>query len=420
MLKTQVLPTKTPSRLLLAMMLWATSYACSSFQLNTFDYEKAVDTTNRPIEKQDKRMFSIVASGVHADNMFDGARLNGFIRKPAFDTYQAIIKPENKPINPSPWYAFRVWADSRQAINLELKYSEGKHRYHPKMSRDGINWEPISAQKVLVAPDSSSASFVLDIGPDKVWIAGQELHNSAIVKKWCVGKSLNPHVQYLTLGRSKLSRTMIALDIGIGEEKNKDLIVLFARQHPTEITGYLALQAFVDALLEDSRLSNDFRRRYRVLVFPLLNPDGVDMGHWRHNAGGVDLNLDWAYYRQPEVRGIAEYLVQECIDKESQIILGIDFHSSFQDAFYTPDITTDSKLDGFKEYWLHAMEKSLEDYKAAERPQAASLPNSINWFHQQFGAEGITMEVGDNTPREIIEQKGKIAAVEMMQMLIFR
>ena len=34
--------------------------------------------------------------------------------------------------------------------------------------------------------------------------------------------------------------------------------------------------------------------KFRVLAFPLMNPDGVDLGHWRHNAGGIDLNRDWS------------------------------------------------------------------------------------------------------------------------------
>ena len=42
-----------------------------------------------------------------------------------------------------------------------------------------------------------------------------------------------------------------------------------------------------------------------VIVYPLMNPDGVDEGHWRHNTGGIDLNRDWAHYNQPETRQVA-------------------------------------------------------------------------------------------------------------------
>ena len=65
------------------------------------------------------------------------------------------------------------------------------------------------------------------------------------------------------------------------------------------------------------------------MVFPLMNPDGVDLGHWRHNAGGIDLNRDWALYRQPETRLVADFIVKEVKTQKSQLVLGLDF------SFYT-------------------------------------------------------------------------------------
>ena len=401
--------------------LWLINFcACSSLKLENFEYQNEVDTDSRPIQKQDKRLFSVASAGVYADNMFDGARLNGFIKSSGYETYQVIIKPENKPINPSPWYAFRIWSDSKRTINLELHYPESKHRYTPKMSTDGQNWEIIPEEKIQANSDSSTVTVLLEIGPDKLWIAGQELHNSARVNKWCVQKGQNPQVEYFTIGKSKLARDLIGLDIGIGDKKGKDIIAILSRQHPPEVTGYLAMQAFVDAILADNSISNSFRRKYRVIVFPLINPDGVDMGHWRHNAGGIDLNRDWAYYRQPEVRQVAEYLVDECIKNGSQLILGLDFHSTYRDVFYTPDNTMDSQLDGFKEYWLSGIGMAMDNFKVNDAPGPATSPTSKSWFYNQFGAEGITFEIGDNTPREFIKKKGGIAAQEMMQLLIFR
>ena len=79
---------------------------CSSLKLREFDYkDRAIDTRNKPIETQDKRIYSIPSAGVFADNRFDGARLNGFV-KTGFESYQAKIEPENTPINPSPLVCF--------------------------------------------------------------------------------------------------------------------------------------------------------------------------------------------------------------------------------------------------------------------------------------------------------------------------
>lgn len=388
-------------------------------KLREFDFKNKVDTRTKPIEVQDKREFAIVTAGVYADNQFDGARLNGFVKN-GFETYQAIIEPENTPINPSPWYAFRLWSKSERNITLELKYMHSKHRYHPKISTDGENWEAVSEERVRLNPDSSTASVLLEIGPEKLWIAAQELHNSKKVRKWCADQALNPGAEYLTIGKSRMERDMIGLDIGIGDKKQKDIIAVISRQHPPEVTGYLAMQAFIEAILADTPLSNDFRRKYRVLVFPLMNPDGVDMGHWRHSSGGIDLNRDWAYYRQPEVKQVAKYLVDECIQNNSQLILGLDFHSTYEDVYYTPNNTVHSQLEGFKDYWLEGIEEAIPDYEAHDSPGPANSPTSKSWFYSQFDAEGITFEIGDQTPRDFIKIKGRTAAIEMMELLIFR
>ena len=112
-------------------------------------------------------------------------------------------------------------------------------------------------------------------------------------------------------------------------------MVLFTRQHPPEITGFQAWQAFVERVFADDALASSFRQNFRVIVFPCVNPDGVDEGHWRHNLGGVDLNRDWAYYRQPEVLTIVKWLQEHTL--RDQVVWGMDFHSTQYDVLYTHD-----------------------------------------------------------------------------------
>ena len=73
-----------------------------------------------------------------------------------------------------------------------------------------------------------------------------------------------------------------------GKPKNKKIIVLLTRQHPPETTGYYAFQSFLETILDDSELSDVFLKTYRIIAFPIVNPDGVDLGHWRHNYGGIE------------------------------------------------------------------------------------------------------------------------------------
>ena len=72
-----------------------------------------------------------------------------------------------------------------------------------------------------------------------------------------------------------------------------EFILLIGRQHPPEVTGAIAMRSFIDTVLADSDLGRQFRARFKLAIVPLVNPDGVAGGHWRHNVNGVDVNRDW-------------------------------------------------------------------------------------------------------------------------------
>ena len=90
---------------------------------------------------------------------------------------------------------------------------------------------------------------------------------------------------------------------------SKKSIVLIARQHPPEIPGgTFAFNAFFETLMANDELANTFRDTFNIITFPMPNQDGVDLGYWRHNANGVDLNRDWIAFTQPETKAIKAYL----------------------------------------------------------------------------------------------------------------
>ena len=393
-------------------------FQCGSYKAKPYDFPRPVDTNTKPISYQEKRIYALEKEGIYADNRFDGARLNGF--KNNGDTIQVTIEAENQPINPSPYYAFKIWSDKTQEILLELNYPKGRHRYLPKISKDGQKWAPIHSSRFRLAADSVNAYLTLSLSEDTLWIAAQELHTSADVKAWCMEKAVHPDVRFTTVGKSKLERDLLHLEVGKGNPQKKEAVLIISRQHPPEVTGYLAMQAFVDAILEDTPIANRFRSRYRILVFPLMNPDGVDLGHWRHNVGGVDLNRDWAYYHQPEVAQVANFFVKTLGENKNKAILGLDFHSTYEDVFYTMTDETPAQIKGFKDYWLEGISQAFPGYTPRDAPSAALTPTSKNWFATQLMADAITYEIGDDTPRDFIREKGRVSAFEMMKLLILR
>ena len=181
----------------------------------------------------------------------------------------------------------------------------------------------------------SIVTVKLRLDSEPITVAAQEIQSSKDVKKWYTNL-MNGHeevVHFQNYGKSILGRDLPVLDIYKGDKKDKPIVVLLTRQHPPEVTGYFAFQEFLQTILNNSELSQDFLNNFRVLAFPILNPDGVDLGHWRHNAGGIDTNRDWSLYNQPEVRQTVKFITKQAKKSKSKIILGIDFHSTWYDVF---------------------------------------------------------------------------------------
>ena len=65
-------------------------------------FQDVVDTSDKEIKFQEKKIFSFDKSGVYFSNDFDGARLNNVIQKND-STFILSVLPENIPINPSPY-----------------------------------------------------------------------------------------------------------------------------------------------------------------------------------------------------------------------------------------------------------------------------------------------------------------------------
>lgn len=387
----------------------------------TYDFPTAVDTSTREIALQNKRAWTFPVTGLTFDNQFDGARLNDIVQD-ATNLYRLRFEPENTPINSSPWYAFRVRAERDKRVTLHLTYgNEANHRYYPKISTDRKVWAAVDSNRVIRNINDKELYVTLDLkAGESVYLAGQEVINSSDVLAWAQGLSQHPNLSLTTVGKSKQGRDLLRIDLRSGDTDKRPTIVLFSRQHPPEVTGFLALQGFINGLLAYPRL-DEFLAKYQVLIYPLLNPDGVDLGHWRHTAGGIDSNRDWGYYRQPEAFAIANDVVAFAKEHRSKIVLGMDFHSTWKDVYYTHNdaVQPPTALPGFKDAWLAGIERELGgDFRINEEAEPIGKPTTMSWFRTQFGAEGITYEIGDGTDRDFVARKGRVSAGVMVGLLL--
>ena len=101
----------------------------------------------------------------------------------------------------------------------------------------------------------------------------------------------------------------------------------------------------------------------------------------------------------------------------NKLHLVVDFHSTFEDLFYTPPIETDP-LD-FSSLWLTSARLRLDDFPFRHVPSTnLEQANSKNYFYRSRGIPAVTYEAGDATDRAALRRAAVVFAEEMMQTLL--
>ena len=380
-------------------------------------FETPVDTRSKKIYTQQKKTYQLNDIGLYISNEFDGARLNN-VSKVNDTLVDLHFYPENAPINNSAYYAFKVWSDTPKTIYFSFNYPKDyDHRYIPKLKEDGT-WKIVDSTQVI--EHNKKTTVRLNISKNTKVVAAQEIQSSTDVKEWYLDaiNGKESYVQIDEFGKSTLGRTLPVINIGNGNKEGKDVIVLLTRQHPPEVTGFFAFKTFLKTILKESDLSKTFLDKYHVIAFPIMNPDGVDLGHWRHNANGIDTNRDWSVYRQKEVKQATKYINDHLKNYNAHLVLGLDFHSTYEDVFYTNEIREGTAGPEFIDAWFTALEANISDYKVNEASSNSTRPVSKGWFLYGHKAVGITYEIGDQTPKDRINEIAETSAKEMMKILL--
>ena len=411
------------STLLLALLLFSCSTpqkaveetpAIVSNNTQTNISEKAprsLKEESLPVIKDNKTHSQSCNSGeVQLTSDFAAGRMDECIRT-GENEYLITLVPENTPINSSPWYAFKIQAEQITDIIITMKVQGDKHRYPPKISRDGKSWQlqdyQLKGERLIMKVKAS---------PQPVTISAQEIINNQYYVDWAEELTAQSAFTQSILGLSTQGRPIYKIESR--DENANEWVVILGRQHPPEVTGALALFPFVETLLSDSELSKYFLRKYNVLVIPNINPDGVHAGNWRSNANGKDLNRDWNDFSQIETQLINDYL-QGLVAQGQKIKFAVDFHSTKNDIFYTMPVDYGVESSYFVKHWLGELDRQMPNFDVVLRPgNNPDLGVSKQYFSDQFGVHAITYEMGDNTDRTKIKRIAyKSANILMINML---
>jgi predicted deacylase len=207
-----------------------------------------------------------------------------------------------------------------------------------------------------------------------------------------------------TLGASHDGRPIRAIRLGRTDAPR--LVILLGRQHPPEVTGAIAMTAFVNTLAQRAGTLGDVQ----VLVVPMLNPDGVVRGHWRANRGAIDMNRDWGDFTQPETRAVKAWL--DALPPTVRPVLMVDFHSTARNLFYVQGDEASPAQQRFLAAWLQGRENAVPGYPFTIEPRNANPGSGTakNWFHARYAIPSYTYEVDDSADRTATRSMAEVLA----------
>jgi hypothetical protein len=363
---------------------------------------------------------------------FEAARLQA-CKKINSTTYELTIDAENRPINPSPWYAFKVKnsaaidkssdesihdvSENSDQILIMINAIDARPRYAPQVQQTNGTWEALD-----FSVHNNKMVFAVSLGHKPLKIAAQPIISNQDYENWTDAMSQKGIYKKVLIGSSTQGRAIHGLIKQ--HSSNHEWLVLIGRQHPPELTGAIAFKQFSQTLNHSSPALDAFYKRFNVLMVPNVNPDGVAHGNWRHNVNGTDLNRDWGKFTQTETRTIGDYitslLTTSSNDKPSKLVLALDFHSTQQDIFYTMPNDYHVAPSDFSDTWLESVKaNTVSSFVVRNRP--GSRPDSgvfKQYIADTYHVHAITYEMGDNTPSAMIDHVAQVSATTLVDKML--
>ena len=304
------------------------------------------------------------------------------------------------------WFHFSLQGAAGIAVTLnflnagQCAYPKGWEGYRINASYDRQRWFRIDARfdgQVMSA----------DITPETqlVYFAYFEPYSHERHLDLIGSAATSEHVEVQHLGQTLEGRDITLLRITDAQSatpvQQKRNIWLIARQHPGEAMAEWFVEGFVERLLDaDDPVARVLLAQCVFYVVPNMNPDGAVRGNLRTNAGGANLNREWAapsLEKSPEVFLVRQKMLEVGVD------LNLDAHGdeglpynfvvgTEGTAGYSP--RTEALEATFKSAW----QTTCPDFQTAQgygrtAPGAANPTLATNWVGQNFNCLAFTIEM---------------------------
>ncbi|KAM3140512.1 hypothetical protein pb186bvf_007324 [Paramecium bursaria] len=270
----------------------------------------------------------------HNESIFDSQFPSGnllYVYELGNHEYDLLISDDTNTNGYNQWFYFYVRAPCKikvNIINLTKKY-EQLNKFGIYVKRDRI-WEIKYVQQSISSfsklkydqkyQQLFKLSFELEQGDQYVALTIpytlQHLEITYNPKNFTTTYKDN-QVKYLEYGRHFV-----------------DVIIIMARQHPGETVSSHVCDGMIKAIQESYILQD----RFHIVIFPMMNPDGVQYGNFRCDSSGKDLNRVWSkphpvhHKHILEIKRYISSLLRQ--GKDIKLFLDIHGHSKKQNAFF--------------------------------------------------------------------------------------
>ncbi len=311
------------------------------------------------------------------------------------------------------WFHFSLQGAAGLAVTLnflnagQCAYPKGWEGYRINASYDRQHWFRIDTRfdgQVMsadITPESQTVCFAY-FEP-----YSHERHLDLIGSA-----AASEHVEVQHLGQTLDGRDMTLLRVSDAASAMADAssvvpiaqrkkIWLIARQHPGEAMAEWFAEGFVERLLDgDDPVARVLLAQCVFYVVPNMNPDGAVRGNLRTNAGGANLNREWAapsLEKSPEVFLVRQKMLEVGVD------LNLDAHGdeglpynfvagTEGTAGYSP------RLEALEAAFKSAWQATCPDFQTAQgyggtAPGTANVTLATNWVGQQFNCLAFTIEM---------------------------
>jgi len=349
-------------------------------------------------------------------SVFDGG--NVIVRSRETDDVRVAIRPDRES-EFLQWFFFRLDGVGKDGCRVvvenaaETTYPKGWEDYDVATSVDLLHWYRTPAEY-----DGETLAWRIDGGHrgaasgGPVWFAYFAPYSLARHDALVARSAALPGVRHERLGDTLDGRSIDCLHVGdagvegeseprAATDDGRPQVWAIARQHPGESMAEWWMEGWLERLLDpDDATSRALRRLADIHVVPNMNPDGTFRGHLRTNAGGANLNREWAepsLERSPEVfhvrRRMAATGVDLALDIHGDEALPYNFIAGTEGV---PDWneTRDAELVAFKRT-LAALNPDFQVERGypRNRPGAANPSFASNHVAITYGCLAMTLEM---------------------------